>query len=106
MLMHPKHLTELTFGIFLAKDLPVLIVRLYVYWYTSQTFVVKWCDHLSSPFTSSNGLRQGGVLSPLYFNVFVEDLSQILLQSKVGCHINGELVNHLFYADDTVLVAP
>jgi exonuclease III len=90
----------------LSRGLPVLIVRLFVYWYSSQTFVIKWCDLYSSPFTSINGLRQGGILSPMYFNVFVDDLSHKLLHTNAGCFRNNVCVNHLFYADDTILMAP
>jgi hypothetical protein len=40
------------------------------------------------------------------FNVFVDDLSALLSKSYVGCYINDVCINHLFYADDAVLLAP
>ena len=52
---------------------------------------------------SRNGVKQGGILSPLLFNVYV---SCILNKSGVGCHINNNIVNHSMYADDTCLIAP
>ena len=33
------------------KKVPIYIVRLIVYWYSNQTFVVKWGDNISDPFT-------------------------------------------------------
>ena len=61
---------------------------------------------MSSPFGVSNGVRQGGILSPMLFNVFVDELSNRLAKSKTGCYINNVCLNHLFYADDTVLLCP
>ena len=90
----------------LTRGLPSLIIRLFIYWYTTQSFIVKWCDAFSSSFKSCNGVRQGGILSPIYFNIFMDELSCKLSETKVGCHINNICVNHLFYADDCVIMAP
>ena len=57
-------------------------------------------------FKSSNGTRQGGVISPHLFNVYVDDLSNILNNLNVGCFVNNVCINHLMYADDTVIIAP
>ena len=64
---------------------------------------VKFPSHLSTAFTTSNGVRQGGILSPLFFNVYMDDLSSILNNAKVGCTINEVIINHLMCADDKVL---
>ena len=65
-----------------------------------------WGQDLSKPFTVSNGVRQGGILSPLLFNVYVDCLSVRLRSMTVGCTMNSVCFNHLVYADDTVLLAP
>ena len=41
-----------------------------------------------------------------FIQCFIDDLSVKLLQAKCGCTINGRNVNHLLYADDSVLLAP
>ena len=53
-----------------------------------------------------NGVRQGGILSPLFFNVYMDKLSCTLNDAKAGCIMNGVYMNHLMYADDLVLIAP
>ena len=61
---------------------------------------------LSVPFSASNGVRQGGILSPLLFNLYMDDISNTLNSSRQGCIINGVPVNHIMYADDVALIAP
>ena len=53
-----------------------------------------------------NGVRQGGILSPHLFNVYVDDLSQILNRCRTGCLSGNITINHLMYADDLVLLSP
>ena len=54
----------------------------------------------------SNEVRQGGILSPSLFAVYMDDLSSLLNASRIGCHISDVGINHVFYADDLCLMAP
>ena len=94
------------FKILIDRDMPLCIVRLLVYWYSKQVFIVRWGNSSSHGFKVSNGVRQGGVLSPYLFNVYTDGLSMLLNQTGIGCSYNNMLVNNLMYADDTVLIAP
>ena len=67
---------------------------------------VKWGNVTSSVFTVSNGVRQGGVLSPYLFNVYMDGLSTTLNTCQTGCYSGVSKVNHLMYADDLVLLSP
>jgi hypothetical protein len=94
------------FNTLIHRHVPLLIVRILMYWYVTQTFTVQWGNHLSEPFKVSNGVRQGGILSPYLFNVYMDELSGRLNNCHIGCCLNGVCLNHLFYADDSVLLAP
>jgi len=96
----------LLFDKLLKRGMPVLLVRILFTWYQTQSFVVKWDNVLSDSFTVTNGVRQGGVLSPRLFNVFIDELSDTLSAMKTGCFVNGTCYNHIIYADDTLLIAP
>ena len=88
------------------RGLPATVIRILVYWYRSQLFSVKWCNVISGSFKVTNGVRQGGILSPYFYNVFVDELSLLLSTSNAGCYMEKQSFNHLFYADDSVLMAP
>ena len=61
---------------------------------------------MSDYFCISNGVRQGRILSPKLFSVYVDDLPDKLIKSKVGCYIDNLCMNHVMYADDICLMAP
>ena len=88
------------------RGVPAYIVRILAYWYEKQTMCVSWGGTTSAMFNVSNGVRQGGILSPYLFNVYMDDLSAALNKSQVGCIISDSIVNHLMYADDLVLICP
>ena len=89
------------------RGIPLIVVRLLYVWYSTQEFFVKWGHTFSASFTVSNGVRQGGILSPTLFNIYIDELSKILSLFKyTGCNLNGVSINHLVYADDTVVFAP
>ena len=55
----------------------------------------------TTPFLVINGVKQGGILSSMLVNVYMEYLSIKLNQSGIG----GHLINHLCYADDLCLIS-
>ena len=66
---------------------------------------IRLGDAYSYKFNETHGVRQGGILSPYIFNVYVHALSEELKKCNVGCNLNGHLINHIMYADDLVLIS-
>ena len=84
----------------------VISVRLLAFWYSHQEMYVRCQTYHSASFSVFNGVRQGGVLSPFLFRVYIRDLINVVVKSKCGCHIAGVCMNLLAYADDIVLLSP
>ena len=51
-----------------------------------------WGSHVSSYFGVKNGVKQGGVLSPIIFTIYIDRLLIQLKKSGYGCHINGSYI--------------
>ena len=51
-------------------------------------------------FCVSNGLKQGGVISPVLINVYMDDVSCALNRSNIRWRIKGHIGKHFSYADD------
>ena len=77
-----------------------------MFWYSKQEMCIKCGQSTSSFFTVSNSVRQGGILSPRLFAVYVDDLSKNLHDARSGCFIGHQCINHVTYADDICLLAP
>ena len=90
----------------LKRSMPTMYLRFLMNWYCSQQYAVRWGNHISKYFHVSNRVRQGGVLSPVLFNRYRDDLSCLLNQAKAGCVLNEINFNHILYADDTVSLSP
>ena len=87
-----------------TKDFPVFIIKILAYWYCHQEMHVRWGSTSTYSFRVSNGVKQGGILSPMLFNVYMDQLSIRLNRSGIGGDIGGHLINHLCYADDLCLI--
>ena len=90
----------------IKRHVPLFIVRIMIFWYTSQGFCVRWGNSVSTLFHTTNGVRQGGILSPYLFNVYMDELSSRLCNTETGCYLSNVCINHLMYADDIVLLSP
>ena len=61
----------LEFRLLLKRNLPLGIVRLLLDSYTRQQACTVWERHKSSFLNISNGVKQGGVISPRMFTIYI-----------------------------------
>ena len=94
------------FKLLLSRNLCPVVMRLLLVLYTNQLFRVKWGSVITDVTNATNGVKQGGVMSPLLFTVYIDELLCRLQQSSVGCYIGNKFCGALGYADDLILLAP
>ena len=88
------------------RKMPAVVVRVLMFAYQEQQAWVKWGRARSRSFLVTNGTRQGSVLSPALFSVYMNDLIVKLRKAGVGCHVGGVFCGVVGYADDLCLMAP
>lgn len=90
----------------LSRNLPGVVLRLLRNIYTGQLVHVLWNGVYSNWFNISNGVKQGGIISPILFCIYIDELLCRLQKEGIGCHIGSLFLAALAYADDIVLLAP
>ena len=90
----------------IERNVPAIVVRALIFCYEEQVAWVKWGNTNSEEFSVTNGTRQGAVMSPPLFSVYLDDLFKLLRKLGVGCHIAGLWMGATGYADDMLLLAP
>lgn len=82
------------------------VVKILLNMLSKQYFNVNVNGTYSDRKKIGNGVRQGGIISPLLFAIYMNDILTSLSKIKTGCRIGGNLLNIMAYADDVVLVSP
>ena len=73
--------------------------------YTDNKVHVKLPQGLIEPFITQSGVKQGCVLSPILFNLFLNKVPKLFNNECDPVHINSKPMNVLMWADDLVLVS-
>jgi hypothetical protein len=94
------------FTLLISRGMCPMYSRLLVNMYTNQCLRVKWNSIFTNKFVICNGVKQGGVLSPLLFCIYIDELFVRLKKSRVGCYIGNIYAGAVGYADDVSLIAP
>ena len=90
----------------IEPKLPAVVTRLLIHAYEEQYAWVRWGSSKSTEFRIVNGTRQGSVLSPALFTVYVQELLDRLQALGAGCHIGATYLGAVAWADDFLLTAP
>ena len=75
-------------------------------WYENQTVCVKYNNSYSSSWKLGNGVRQGAILSPFFFAVYIDALIRKISSLNQGCRLNYIMLNIIAFADDLIILAP
>ena len=86
--------------------IPASLVNIIEYWYDNQYVNVRFKNSFSEEWKIGNGVRQGGVLSGILFNIYIDSLLDKVSSTSIGCKLGIINSNIIAYADDIVLLAP
>ena len=96
-------------GLFLKlidRNVPLCFLLIIMFWYLNMEYDVKWAKARSSSFKVKCGTKQGGILSPDFFAIYIDDLIKILKKMGVGCHMIEFFIACILFADDMTLLSP
>ena len=90
----------------MKRMIPVCILKLLLHWFSISQCCVRWNNVFSEFFVIRAGVRQGGILSPTLFAIYMDVLINELESSGIGCKFYDNYVGCLVYADDIILLSP
>ena len=80
------------------------IVLAIIHYYDESYMIIQISENFSEVFKTSMGVRQGGVLSPKLFAIFVDELLRDLEATELGIKIGETRITAIMYADDLLLI--
>jgi hypothetical protein len=81
------------------------IWRLLYNYYKKSKARIFFDNKLGDPITISEGVKQGGILSPFLFNFYTNDLLESITKRNIGAQIGKLNVAIIAYCDDIILLA-
>ena len=81
------------------RQVPLILINLLIMWYSNLQCRVRWGEAVSQWFTIEAGVRQGGILSPVFYCIYVDGLVEVLSAIGIGCHLKNTFLSILLYAD-------
>ncbi len=91
------------FHILIKRDAPALALRTMLDQYQWQVMRTMWRGQFSQILSVCNGIHQGGVISPLLFCIYMDELLKRLEAEGVGCWIGKHYYGGVGYMQLTRL---
>jgi hypothetical protein len=88
----------------MERRLPKNVISILYDWFCKCYVCVRWGGVYSYFFQIKAGVRQGGLMSPTLFAIYMDVLISRLRNCGVGCRLLNAFYGCLLYADDVVLL--
>jgi len=87
------------------KGVDFKIINILENWFSKNVTTIKWNGLRSEQVPLFSGVKQGGILSPHLFALFVDKVLSKLELSGLGCYISYKCYNSFMYADDLIIIS-
>ena len=96
---------DILFRRFIEKGITGKVFNLIKNIYTHEKCQIKMGGMLSDPFDANQGVRQGCILSPILFNIFISDLPNILndIENNPVKISTAETLSCILWGDDLLM---
>lgn len=91
------------FLLLLERGICLVVIKQLLYMYTSHKLFVQWNKCCSK---ASNGVKQGGIISPTLYCVYTDKLLLKLKSNMIGCYIGANFCGAFSCADDLIVLCP
>ena len=91
--------------ILLKRNIPPDLVWIILKFLRNQKSILKWGNNYGEPRNIDRGSRQGGILSPLFFKLYINHILDLLADERCGVQFDLCNINVLAYADDIVILS-
>ncbi len=81
------------------------IIRLLMIYYEASEIIVQLGNEKSKAFKSTVGVKQGGVLSPRLFSIYMDELILKISQARLGIRVGRLSLDIIGYADDVLIIS-
>jgi len=89
----------------IKRNTPIPLIRILYTWFNNLHCSVVWKSMFGAPFVVFCGVRQGSILSPFLFAIYVDELIDRPRCSGYGLYIGSIFMGAILYADDIALLA-
>ena len=87
------------------RKIPADIINILFFYFRHQKARLKVNANYGEYKKINQGLRQGGIISPFLFKLYIDSAIRHLSSLDIGCRFSMSRVNVIAYADDIVLLA-
>jgi hypothetical protein len=90
----------------LKDKIKIEVWRVLIAYYKQSKIIVKHNGVTSNTYKTSEGVKQGGIISPFLFNFFMNDLIVECINKNIGAKIKDINLSIIAYCDDILLLSP
>ena len=96
------------YGIFVKLinvSIPLCVLNTFINWYGKWYANFRWAGVFSQQFGVRSGVREGNIILPLIFSLYINDLVSLLKSEGYDCYLGNVYVGCLLFADDIMLLS-